>query len=210
MMNRIASAVVGTAFMYGLAQPGTMRTPDVIAGARFPRLEVVVSAFRGSAVSFALVLAVAAAFVLAWALRRTRVGREIVLVGMNPAACAAERIPVARRLALALLLSGALAGLASVGTVLGAKGYYEAGLGGGAGLGGIAVALLGRGNPIGLVLSALLFATLQQGGLAINTLVPMEMMDVLQGVVIGAVALADARVRGMVGRAIPFIREKKA
>ncbi len=195
MMNRIADALVGLAFGYGLAQAGTMRTPDVIASARFPRLEAATAAFRGSAVSFALLLAVASAFATHWALGRTRIGREIGQVGQNPIACAAERIPTRRRIVQALILSGAIAGLASTGTVLGYKGYYESGLGSGAGFGGLAVALLGRRSAIGLVLAALFFGTLAQGGLAINAHVPMEAMDILQGVVIVAIALADVRVR---------------
>lgn len=202
MMNRIADSVVALAFANGFAIKGTVRTPDVAAAARLPRLERVFSALHGSAVSVALVVAVAVAFVGGAWLHRARVGRELVLVGLNARACAAERVPVARRLAQALLLSGAIAGLASTATVLGYKGYYESGLGAGAGFGGLAVALLGRGNPVGLFLAALLFGTLQQGGLAINGRVPMEVMDVLQGVVIAAVALADARVRASIARAV--------
>ena len=195
MMNRIADACVGLAFGYGLAQAGTVRTPDIAPAARLPRLDAFFPALHGSAVSVALFIAVAVAFATnAW-LERTRVGREIVLVGLNPVACAAERIPVRRRLAQAMIVSGAIAGLASFATVLGYKGYFESGLGAGAGFGGLAVALLGRGNPLGLIAAALLFGTLQQGGLAINGRVPMEVMDVLEGVVIAAVALADARVR---------------
>lgn len=150
--------------------------------------------------SLALVLAVACAFAVAWSLRRTRVGRELTLVGQNPIACRAEHVPVGRRLVQALVLSGAVAGLASAGTVLGYKGYYEAGLGSGAGFGGLAVALLGRGSAVGLVLAALFFGTLAQGGLAINARVPMEVMDVLQGVVIVAIAVADERIRSAVFR----------
>jgi ABC-type uncharacterized transport system permease subunit len=129
---------------------------------------------------------------------RSRAGRETVLVGLSPIACAAERIPVARRLGVAMVMSGAMAGLGALAPVLGYKGYFESGLGAGAGFGGIAVALLGRGHPVGLLLAALLFGTLEQGGLAINARVPMEVTTVLQGVVIVAVALADARVRAAV------------
>jgi simple sugar transport system permease protein len=204
MMNRIADAALGLAFARGLAIPGTVRTPDVVAGARLARLDALgLASFHGSAVSVALPLAiVVAALVAAW-LARARIGREIVLVGLSPTACAAEGIPVARRLGAALLLSGAVAGLASLAPVLGYKGYFESGLGAGAGFGGIAVALLGRGHPVGLVLAALLFGTLEQGGLVINAQVPMEVMTVLQGVVIVAVALADARVRAaLLGMAV--------
>jgi simple sugar transport system permease protein len=204
MMNRIADAAVGLLLARGLAIPGTVRTPDVVAGARLPRLDALgFSALHGSAVSAALPFAlVACALTAAW-LRRSRVGREVVLVGLSPQACAAERIPVGMRQGAALLLSGAIAGLASVGPVLGSKGYFESGLGAGAGFGGIAVALLGRGHPVGLVLAALLFGTLEQGGLAINARVPMEVATVAQGVVIAAIALADARVRAAARGAAP-------
>jgi simple sugar transport system permease protein len=75
--------------------------------------------------------------------------------------------------------------------VLGYKGYYELGLGSGAGFTGIAVALLGRGHPLGIVLAAVLFGTLQQAGLAINAHVPKEAMDVLTAAAIVLVAIAN-------------------
>ena len=196
MMNRIAEAAIALGLARGLSVPGTVRTPDVVAGAHLPRLDALgLSSMRGSAVSVALPVAVAVAVAAAFWLARSRVGREIVLVGLSPTACAAEKIPVARRTGTVLLLSGAIAGLASLAPVLGSKGYFESGLGAGAGFGGIAVALLGRGHPVGLVLAALLFGTLEQGGLVVNGSVPMEVTTVLQGVVIVAGALADAQVR---------------
>jgi general nucleoside transport system permease protein len=200
MMNRIADACVGLLLGMGLALRGTVRTGDVVDAARVMRLERVFASFRGSAASVAFVGAVALALLLAWAYRGTRFGREVTLIGQNALACAAEGIPVRRRIAEALVASGAIAGLAASATVLGYKGYFEQGLGAGAGFGGLAVALLARGSGVGLVLAALLFGTLQQGGLAINAHVPMEVMDVIQGVVIVSVALADARVRAALGR----------
>jgi simple sugar transport system permease protein len=202
MMNRIADAVIGAALGAGLAVAGSVRTADLPPSARLPRLEVFFPSLHGSAASLAVLVAVALAFGVRWALARTRVGREIALVGLGPKACAAVHIPVAGRLSLALLLSGACAGLASAATVLGYKGYYEIGLGSGAGFGGLAVALLGRSSAVSLVLAALFFGTLQQGGLAINGHVPREVMDVLEGVIIAAVALGDAQLRAsLLGRA---------
>jgi simple sugar transport system permease protein len=198
MMNRIADAFVLFALGAGIAVKGTMRTGELPAHARIPRFDVLFSRVRGSAASFAILLALACAFLVPWGVARTRVLREMSLVGMNPVACAAERIPVGRRLVQAMLLSGAIAALASSATVLGYKGHFEAGLGAGAGFGGIAVAMLGRGSALGLVASALLFGTLEQGGLAINAYVPMESMQVLEGIIIVAVALADAQVRASV------------
>jgi simple sugar transport system permease protein len=207
MMNRIAEGAVGLVIASGVALTGTVRTADVVSGARMPKLEAVFSAFRGSAASFAVVLAALATVFVMIGHGRTRFGREIGLIGLNARAMEAEKVPVKRRLEQALVASGAIAGAASLGTVLGYKGYFEEGLGAGAGFGGVAVALLGRGNAAGLVLAALLFGTLQQGGLALNAHVPKELMDVLQGIVICAVALADARLRASVASAIGRLRK---
>jgi ABC-type uncharacterized transport system permease subunit len=98
----------------------------------------------------------------------------------------------------AFIISGALAGLGGINYVLGYKRYYEEGFGGGAGFLGIAVALVGRNHPFGVIIAAFLFATLSQGGLAIHALVPKQMVEVLQGVVILAVAAAVPEVRRLV------------
>ena len=84
--------------------------------------------------------------------------------------------------------------------MLGYKHYYEEGFGTGSGFLGIAVALVGRNHPVGVVLAALLFATLSQGGLAVNALVPKQMVDVLTAVVIIAVATAVPEVRRAAAR----------
>ena len=95
----------------------------------------------------------------------------------------------------ALALSGAVAGLGGLNYVLGYKQYYEEGFGAGSGFLGVAVALVGRNHPVGIVIAALLFATLSQGGLAVNALVPKQMVEVLQAVVILAVVTAVPEVR---------------
>ena len=197
MMNSIASSVVGLVLgAGGLALTGTVRTRDVALGARLPRLDVAFSSFRGSAASFALPVGILVVIITTEWYRRSRVGREMGLIGKNARAMAAEKVPVRARIEQALVLSGAFAGAASLGTVVGYKGYFEEGLGAGAGFGGLAVAILGRGSAAGLIFAALLFGTLQQGGLAVNAFVPKEVMDVLTGVVVCAVALADQKLGG--------------
>ena len=190
MLNRIADALVAMVMTSWLALPGTVRTPDIAGVARVPRLDGMFSPFAGSAASWAFPAAVLVLIATHLWLRKTRVGREVAWVGRNEAACEAEGIPVVSRKVLAMSLSGAIAALAMAGTVLGYKGYYEIGLGAGAGFGGIAVAFLGRGNPVGLLLAALLFGTLAQAGLAINATVPREATGILEAVVIIAIALA--------------------
>jgi general nucleoside transport system permease protein len=191
MMNRIAEILVPW-FLVAVLGAAALRTADVAPGAALPRLDVVFPALRGSAASFAFPIAVAAAFGAHAFLEKSRVGREMRWVGINPEACRAEGINVRRRLMQAALLSGAIAAAAMIATVLGYKGYYELGLGAGAGWTGIAVALLGRGRPLGIVLAAILFGTLEQAGLSINEVVPKDAMTVLQAIVILLVAIANS------------------
>jgi simple sugar transport system permease protein len=83
-----------------------------------------------------------------------------------------------------MALSGALAGLGGMNFVLGYKHCFELGFSAGAGFLGIAVALLGRNHPAGVVVAALFFGALSYGGLVINQRVPMELVEVLQALVI--------------------------
>jgi len=189
MLNRSADVVLPWVLVAGLGATG-LRTADIVRGAKLSRLDRWIGAFSGSAASVAFPIAVVVAIgVYVW-LERSRVGREMRWVGLGSDACAAQGIAVARRQIQAMLLSGALAGGAMAGTVLGYKGYYELGLGAGAGFTGIAVAMLGRVGPVALVASALVFGTVAQAGLAINAQVPKEAMGVLEAAVIIFVALA--------------------
>lgn len=199
LLNCIAAPAIVFLLSAGLALRASVRTADIAATAHLSRLDRFVPAFHGSAVSAALPIALLLTIVVAIAFARTRAGREFELIAQGPRACEAERIPVARRRFQALLLSGAVVGLVASATVLGFKGAYEQGLGAGAGFAGIAVALMGRGargSVVGLVLASLFFGTLSQGGLVLNVRVPMELMDVLQAIVIVAVAIADRNVKG--------------
>ena len=100
-----------------------------------------------------------------------------------------------------IITAGAIAGLGGVNYVLGYKQYYEEGFAAGAGFLGIAVALVGRNHPLGVPLAALLFATISQGGLAVNAIVPKQMVEVLTAVVIIAVAATVPEVQRLVGAA---------
>src|SRR5262249_33778034 len=106
MMNRIADGVVSLLVASGLALTGTVRTPDIVAGARMPRLEALFPAFRGSAASFAVALAVIVTALVMIGHRRTRFGREIGLIGLNARAMQVEKVPVRARMEQAFIASG--------------------------------------------------------------------------------------------------------
>src|SRR5207249_5588817 len=173
---------------------GTLHTKAITTGA-IPRLETIYSGFHGSAANFILVLALVAAIAVWWFLFNTRRGFELRATGLQPRAAEYGGVDVGKIWMMAMMRSGAIAGLGGLNYVLGYKHYSEEGFAGGAGFLGIAVAIVGRTHPAGVVLAALLFATISQGGLAVNALVPKEFVDVLEAVVIIAVAASVPEVR---------------
>ena len=194
MLNFVVLALLNWAVATHLKVPDTLHTPAIQAGA-IPRLAGLLPAFAGSAANGVVLLALLVAIAAWWVLFRTRSGYELRAVGLQPEAAEYGGVPVRRVLAFAMIGSGALAGVGGVNFVLGYKGYYEEGFAGGAGFLGIAVALVGRNHPLGILLSALLFATLSQGGLAVNALVPKQLTDILAVVVILSVATAVPEIR---------------
>jgi len=197
MLNFVVLALLNWVVAARLHVPETLHTPAIRAGA-VPRLSAFVQAFHGSAANVTLLLALAAAALVGWYLFRTRRGYELRAVGLQPDAAEYGGVSVPSVWLRTLALSGAIAGLGGVNYVLGYKQYYEDGFAGGAGFLGIAVALVGRNHPFGVVLASLFFATLSQGGLAIHALVPKQMVEVLQGIVILAVAASVPEVQRLV------------
>jgi ABC-type uncharacterized transport system permease subunit len=194
MLNFIVLALLNYLTSARVHVPDTLHTPEIKSGA-LPRLGDMLAPFHGSAANVTILLAVVAAVALGWYLFRTRSGFELRAVGLQARAAEYGGVDVASVTWRALALSGAIAGLGGLNYVLGYKHYYEEGFATGAGFLGIAVALVGRNHPAGIVIAALLFATLSQGGLAVNAIVPKQMVDVLQAVVILAVAVSVPEVR---------------
>ena len=200
MLNFVVLALLNYIVAAKLHVPETLHTPEV-ANSAIPRLEAFIPAFHGSAANLTLVVALIAA-ILSWVfLFKSRRGYEIRAVGLQPEAAEYGGVSVGGAWMRAMVLSGAVAGLGGINYVLGYKHYYEEGFAGGSGFLGIAVALVGRNHPLGVVLAALFFATLSQGGLAIHAFVPKQMVEVLQGVVILAVAMSVPEVRASLKRA---------
>jgi ABC-type uncharacterized transport system permease subunit len=196
MLNFIVLALLNWFIAGRLHVPETLHTPEIHAGA-LPRLSDIFPRFHGSAANLSLVVAAMAAGVVWFYLFRSRGGYDLRAVGLQPEAAEYGGISVGRVWLRALTISGVIAGIGGINYVLGYKHYYEDGFAGGAGFMGIAVALVGRNHPFGVLVAAFFFATLSQGGLAIHAFVPKQMMDVLQGVVILAVAVSVPEVRSI-------------
>lgn len=143
--------------------------------------------FGGAPVNLALILALLAALGVWLLLWRTRLGYEIRAVGHNPAAAAYAGVPIARIVVVAMAISGALAGMMALNPVIGDQGRMLLGFPGGAGFVGIAVALMGRSHPMGVILAALLFGMLYQGGSELafeKPSISRDMLILIQGLVI--------------------------
>jgi simple sugar transport system permease protein len=205
MLNFIVLALLNYLVATHLAVAETLHTRE-IAGGHLARLADLSPIFAGSAANLTVVFALLTAGMAWWYLFRTRAGYELRAVGLQPDAAEYGGVRVGAVWAKTMMVSGALAGLGGVNYVLGYKHYYEEGFGAGSGFLGIAVALVGRNHPVGVVIAALLFATLSQGGLAVNALVPKQMVDVLTAIVIIAVATAVPEVR----RALTALRRRPA
>jgi len=186
MMNKIAGAVVGYLLARGLAEKASVHTRPLPSGATLTRF----SFFPGSAANVALFVALVVVVVWAVVARRTIFGREADAIAASESLARATGIALPRRQIEVLMLSGAVAGLCALNDVMGYKGYAEEGLSGGVGFTGLAAALLAGRSALGLIGSALFFATLSQGGLSINARIPMEIVDVVIALVIMFVAVA--------------------
>jgi len=189
MLNFIVLALLNYLISTRFNVEDTLHTAEIRSGA-LSRLSDYIPSFHGSAANTVLLLALVIV-ALAWLfLFRTRCGFELRAVGLQPHAAEYGGIDVGGMWWRAMAISGGIAGIGGLNYVLGYKHYYEEGFGAGAGFLGIAVALVGRSHPVGVVMAAVLFATLSQGGLAVNALVPKQMVDVLQAVVIISMATA--------------------
>src|SRR5918912_1680375 len=152
----------------------------------------------------AFILALLACLLVYIFLWRTKWGYEIRATGANPTAAEYGGISVKKQIILAMAVSGGLAGMVAINEVLGYRYRYYEGFSSGIGYGftGIAVALLGRNHPIGVIFSALLFGALTRGSLFVDIFtdkVSKDLVQVLQGIIILFVA-AEALFRGPFSR----------
>ncbi|MFI5713669.1 ABC transporter permease [Kribbella sp. NPDC051620] len=166
-------------------------SPVVDANAQYPQ-------FGDTRLHVGFFLALAAAAFVWWLLNRSTVGFELRAVGANADASRTAGMSVGRAYVIAMVVAGALAGLAGTQQVLGTDLPLTDGVAASVGFDAITVALLGRGTPLGTVLAGLLFGALNAGGLQmqLQTQTPLTLTTVLQAVIVLFVA-APALVRSI-------------
>ncbi len=194
MMNFIAVALVSYFTQYHYRVPGDpiLQSAPISANAYIARLGDIVPGLPVRIplnVSFGLALAACAfVYVFLW---RTKWGYEIRATGSNPSAAEYGGIAVKRQIVLAMAISGGLAGMVGINEVLGYRHRYYDGFSDNYGFTGIAVALLGRNHPVGVIFAALLFAVLSRGGIPVDAFtqhVTKDIVQILQATIILFVA----------------------
>jgi simple sugar transport system permease protein len=180
MLNYIAIAVIAAVVGGPLRQQGRPEaiTPDVGNAA----LPIVI----GSNGHAGILLAIVAVVLIAWLLFRTTLGFEIRTVGANPDAARYAGMQPRLLTIMTMSIAGALAGLAGAVVVLGVTHLMTPSFSTTVGFDSIAVALLGRTNPVGIVFAALLFGALRAGAplMQIKAGIPVELIDVLQATIL--------------------------
>jgi len=201
MLNFIAVALLSYFTQYHYKSPSDpiMETVPIGEGAHIARLGKVIPGLpEFIPLNVAFVVALICCGLVYLFLWRTKWGYELRATGTNPSAAEYGGISVRKQIIVAMTISGALAGMVGINEVLGYRYRYYDGFSDNYGFTGIAVALLGRNHPVGVIISALLFAVLQRGGIPVDAFtehVTKDIVQVLQGTIILFVA-AEAFFRG--------------
>ncbi len=209
MLNFMAMLATNFLVNHMYKEPDQMipQTSEIASSAWIPRMAPLVQRLnislpRSNPLNYALLIALAAAALAWFILFKTRLGYEIRAVGLSHGAAEYGGIRVGTTLVVAMAISGAMAGLVGVNEVMGYRHRFLDGFSTGLGFTGIAVALLGRNHPLGVVLAAILFGILNTGALEVDifTDIPRELVMVLQAVIIICVVVGDQIFRRWMSR----------
>jgi len=204
MFNFLASSLLVYLLVNKLKPPGSMavESQSFAASAKLPAMHELLGAvgieWPSSPLNLSVVLALLAAGAVYLFLWRSRAGYRLRAVGSSEGAAAYAGIEPKHQVLIAMGLSGALAGLVGMNEIAGVAGRLQLDFVGGAGFTGIAVALMGRNHPVGILLASLLFGALFQGGAEVAFEVSgfsRDMVVTLQGFIVlfsGAMAYVIA------------------
>lgn len=184
MLNFIALALVSYLVNNIFLVPATIHTPEISPNAVILRLDTITGLFKGSPFNLSILIAITACIVMYFIINKTVTGYRIRALGNNKYAAEYAKMNTGSLLIKTMIIAGGFAGLGGLNFVNGYKHYFELGFSENAGYVGIAVALIARNNPFAVILVAVFFGILEYGGLTINTLVPKEIVTILQGIII--------------------------
>lgn len=184
MLNFISLSLVNYFLINFFAVRSTIRTEKIPDNFFFTRLSEFIPAFQGSPLNVTLFISLLLAVLLYFVIYKTSVGYKLRAIGLNPVASSYMSVNVNKYTIIAFSVAAGMMCLVGLNYIYGYKGFYEYGFSANIGFTAIAVSLLARNNPIGIIFSAFLFGFLDYGGLAVNELVPKELMLIFQGLVV--------------------------
>ncbi len=193
MFNFIASSVLVYLLVNHLRPAGSMSVESTafVDAAKLPRVHEVLEwmgvEWPASPLNLSVMIALLVSAMVYFYLWHTRAGYRLRAVGSSPGAAAYAGISSQSQILLSMSVSGALAGLVGMNEVAGVSGRLLLEFVSGAGFTGIAVALMGRNHPVGIILASLLFGALFQGGAEVAFEVPgfsRDMVVMLQGFIV--------------------------
>jgi ABC-type uncharacterized transport system permease subunit len=193
MFNFIAASVMVYLLVDVLKPAGSMapQTRDFLPGAQLPKMGWLLEMFglsvRSAPLNISFLLALVMAFLVWVLIWRTKLGYEIRTMGFSPKAARYAGISETRIIIITMMISGALAGMMALNPIMGDQHRVQLDFVTGAGFVGIAVALMGRSHPAGIVPAAILFGVLYQGGAELAFEMPAisrDMIVIIQGLVI--------------------------
>jgi len=196
MLNAIALTLTGYFLStYGEQAGNSRRTTVLDEGSRLAGLTPFEE--RDGAIWTLVVLAVLTGVAFSFVLNKTRFGFDLRATGMSETAAVTSGVKVGRMIVISMMLSGAIAGLIWMPAFFGSAYSYGTTFQAGLGFTGIAVALLGRNQPLGIFFGAVLFAFLneQSNRLTLQSDISQNVVQITQGVIVLAVVVAYEVVR---------------
>ncbi|NHZ36863.1 MULTISPECIES: ABC transporter permease [Massilia] len=189
MFNFIAASLMNFIIVKYLIPEGQQNPASRVfsdAGA-MPRLNEWFPVLGDTPLNVSFLIAIAALVIYGVMVWRSSWGYQLRATGLNQSAAHYAGVSISRMIIVAMLISGALAGLAAVNSVMGSTHYLSLNFPAGAGFIGIAIALMGRQHPVGIFLSSVLFGALIQGGFDLSLEkpnIPQETFIFIQGLII--------------------------
>jgi len=189
MFNFIAASLMNFVIVKYLIPPGEQNTASRVfaASGEMPRLSTWFPALGDTPLNISFILAIIALAIYGVMVWRSSWGFKLRATGLNKHAAHYAGVSISKMIIIVMLISGALAGLGSVNSIMGSTHYLSLNFVGGAGFIGIAIALMGRQHPIGIFLSSVLFGALIQGGFDLSLEkpnIPTETFIFIQGLII--------------------------
>ncbi len=191
MLNFIILALVNFFLVDFFAVKATMRTEKIADSNMLFKLSDLFPFFQGSSLNASFIIAILLAVITYLLIYKTQFGYKLRAVGFNETASKYIGINTSKIILASFFTGAGITSLVGINYIFGYKGFYEFGFSNNVGFTAIAVALLAKNNPIGIIFSALLFAILDYGGLSVNQLVPKEIMLVVQGIIILSILGVD-------------------